>query len=401
MRFGETSKCPNVQTSKRPNSGCDASRRHIWAFGRFSPRDNVLGDVVAIRFPVMNEQTTQAETAGYTANATYVAIADRVRSVHRIAVVSHSKPDGDAIGSMLALKRALESIDKQVDIFLMGPLESNLLLVAGDTPWHRVEDHPPSDDYEAILVVDTGSWSQLEPLETWLKKHRDRIIGLDHHTGGDPDVAPMRLIDPTMASTTQLLVPLLDELGCPLTGGLDSVAEALFVGLATDTGWFRHNNAGADVFSVAVRLLARGVDKSRLYQIIEETHRPERLALEARALNSLQYARDGTVAIMSIAREDFEQTGGSTEDLTGVVNMPMIVGKVRVSVLITQSEPNITKLSFRSKPPLPGFDDDDYIDVNDIAKAFGGGGHVHAAGARVNAEIDEAVESVRNAVEQV
>jgi bifunctional oligoribonuclease and PAP phosphatase NrnA len=336
----------------------------------------------------------------YRSTATYAEIAERLRSVERLAVISHQKPDGDSIGSMLALKRSLEAMEKSVDIFLMGAIEPNLLIVAGDTPTRRVEDEPPGDDYELIVVVDTGAWSQLEPAAAWLRRHHANVIVLDHHAWGDPDVASVRLIDATCASTTQLLVPLLDELRCPLTGGIGGVAEALFVGLATDTGWFRHNNAEAAVFAVAARLLANGVDKSRLYQILEETHRPQRLALEARALGSLTYARNDTVAIMSLGMKDFHLTGGSLEDLTGLVNMPMIVGRIRISILLAQTEPGLTKISFRSKPPIPGYEDAGYYDVNELARQFGGGGHIHAAGARVEKDIDEARAEIIRAVEQ-
>lgn len=346
------------------------------------------------------------QSTEYTSTATYGDIAERIRGAGRIAVVSHSKPDGDAVGSMLALKRAIEAMDdagggRRVDMFLMGVIESNLLIIIGDTPYARVEDEPPGDDYDLILVVDTGAWSQLEPVRDWLGRHHEIIVALDHHAWGDSDVAPVRLIDASMASATQLLVPLLDELGCPLTGGIGGVAEALFVGLATDTGWFRHNNAGTEVFSLAARLLSHGVDKARLYQILEETHRPQRLALEARALGSLTYALNDTVAVMSLEMKDFHITGGSLEDLTGLVNMPMIVGRIRISILLAQIEPGTTKISFRSKPPIPGYEEDGFFDVNKLAKQFGGGGHVHAAGARVEKEIDDARADIIRAVEQL
>jgi bifunctional oligoribonuclease and PAP phosphatase NrnA len=344
------------------------------------------------------------QSTDYVSTATYAQVAERIRRARRIAVLSHSKPDGDAIGSMLAIKRAIEAMHNRaehdrVDIFLMGAIEPNLLIIVGQTPYFHIEETQPSDDYDLILVVDTGAWSQLEPSEQWLRRHHDSTIVLDHHAWGDSDVASMRIVDPSMASATQLLVPLLDELGCPLTGGIGGVAEALFVGLATDTGWFRHNNAGTDVFALAARLLAHGVDKSRLYQILEETHRPQRLALEARALSSLTYALNDTVAIMSLTMQDFQTTNGSLEDLTGLVNMPMIVGRIRIAILLAQIEPGLTKISFRSKPPIPGYEEDGFYDVNKLAQQFGGGGHAHAAGARIESEIEDARAAVIQAVE--
>lgn len=340
----------------------------------------------------------------YTSNATFADVARRISAANRIMVTSHVKPDGDAAGAALALTRALRVKGKTVDLYLMGPIEPALIPIIGDTKWCRIEQQSPGDQFDLILIVDTGSWSQLEPIAEFLKPRRETVIVIDHHPRGD-DVAALRIVDATCASTTQLLVPLLDELKVdlgPNTGGVGSVAEALFIGLATDTGWFKYANANAAAFSVASRLLASGVDKPRLYQLIEENFGPERIALEARALASLEYARNGAAAIQLLRPADFTATGGAVEDLTGIVNNPMTVGQVRVSILLSQTpdnigangKPPVTKISFRSKPPPPGGLKNDFVDVNALAAKFGGGGHVHAAGARVNVDIDQAKATV-------
>lgn len=345
---------------------------------------------------------TEHSTDSYASNATYAQLGQRLKDATRIALFSHSKADGDSLGSMLAVKRALHSTGRKVDVHLMGPIDDNLLSLTGDTPVLRVESLPeqaPADDYDVILVVDTGAWSQLEPVENWLRDRRDRVLGIDHHAHGD-DVASLRVVDSTCASTTQMIVSLLDEMNLPLTGGAFSVAEALFLGLATDTGWFRHSNAGSDVFAVAARLLACDVDKTRLHQTIEESHRPQRLGLEARALASLTYACNGTAAVMSLSMQDFSDTGGSVEDLTGMVNMPLMVKQVMVAVLLAQSEDGRTKASFRSKSSINPTDPDEFVDVNELAQRFGGGGHVHAAGAKFDTNLPEARAAIIDAIEQ-
>lgn len=331
--------------------------------------------------------------SAYASNATLTQVAARILAAHRIMITTHIKPDGDAMGSTLALTRALTAKGKHAELFLMGPLESNLKIIADATPFRMVEQRPPGDAYDLAVVLDTGAWSQLEPLTAWLKDHHDVVVGIDHHPRGD-DVASMRLVQPDAVSTTAMLVPLLAQMKCPLSGGVGGVAEALFVGLATDSGWFRYGNAGAEAFKLAAELLACGVDKSRLYQVLEENHSPQRLALEARGLASLEYASGGAVAIQSLRIEDFKTTGGSPEDLSGLVNTPMNVGAVRVSILLSQTAPGLTKISFRSKPAAPGNDAGDFVDVNALAARFGGGGHVHAAGARVKMDIDEARKAV-------
>lgn len=331
----------------------------------------------------------------YESNATFAELAKRILEADRILLLTHAKPDGDAIGSVLALHRALQGLDRRADIFLMGPIETSLRALAETSPIHLVEDDFPDDDYDLIIIADTGSWKQLEPLSEWLRPRHERIIGFDHHAQGQ-NVAALRLVDTDMASTTQLLVTLMDELALTLTGEIGGIAEALFIGLATDTGWFKFQNADAGAFAVATRLLETGVDKSRLYQIIEETARPSRMALLARALLSLRYVRNGEVAIMSLTREDFQETGGVLEELTGVVNEPMQVGTVRVSILLTQVETGVTKISFRAKP---AGDDHPFTDVNQLARQFEGGGHPHAAGAKVRMDLEPALRRVVAALE--
>ncbi len=335
---------------------------------------------------------TSATMTEYRSNATVEEIAKRILSARRILLTTHAKPDGDGFGSALALARGLQNrVGEQrvTDIYLMGPLEPRLKEIAEGTPYQLADNRPPQGDYDVVVVMDTGAWSQLAPIADWLRERHEIVVGIDHHAKGD-DVASMRLVDSTAASTTQMLAPLLAAMECPIDGGRGSVAEALFIGLATDTGWFRYSSAGAEALRLAADLLERGVDKSRLYETIEETFRPQRLALQARALASLEYAASGTAAIMSLRPEDFRETGGCVQDISEVVNVPMGVQIVRISVLLTEASPNQTKLSFRSKPPANGSVAGSAADMNVLAQNFGGGGHVHAAGASVTMSLDDA-----------
>jgi phosphoesterase RecJ-like protein len=337
--------------------------------------------------------------SAYASTATVEQVAERINAARRMLLTTHVKPDGDGMGSALALWRAVHPRDVEAEIYLMGPLESRLREIAGDTPFHVARNRPPEGEHDLVVLLDTGAWSQLEPIAAWLRDHRDQIVGIDHHAKGD-DVAPMRVVDPSAGATAQIMVSVLEAMGCEITGGPESVAEALFVGLATDTGWFRFPSADAEVLRVAARLLDQGVDKPRLYQIIEETFRPQRLALQARALASLTFALDGAVAIMVLRPEDFRETGGRAQDMSELVNSPMAVRRVRISILIAQTSAKQTKLSFRSKPDEPGLDNGSAIDMNLLAQQFGGGGHFHAAGAHVNMDAEEARAALVVALEE-
>ena len=340
-------------------------------------------------------------SATYSTTTTARHIADRFVNAKRMLITSHDKPDGDAIGSALALARALRQRGRVVDIWLSGAFDPVLqCLLANEQPG-RAPEKLPSGDYDAVAVLDTGSWGQLEHMGPWLRERREKIMGVDHHRSGDTDFAD-RIVDTRCASCTQALVPIIDALGVkfdmPGTGGSGSIAEALFAGLATDTGWFRFSSADAAVFTLASRLLSAGVEKDRLYRQLEENSRPPRLGLLGRALSNIRWLANNRAAMMQLMPEDFATASGSPEDLAGVVNAPMQVGSTECSVLLSQTEVGIVKLSFRSKPALHA--GGGFVDVNRMAGEFGGGGHVHAAGARVKGEMSVVAQQVAKVIER-
>ena len=336
----------------------------------------------------------------YSTTVTHAALVARLRAAKRPFLTTHFKPDGDAMGSVLALARALRSLGTTVDAVLAGPVDRAIrgLALEGEI---RFVDHGlaiPSADCDVAVVLDTGAWSQLEHCRDWLKEHPELVVGIDHHARGDA-VAPMRIVDRGCASCTQVLVAVIDEMGVPFGPSArtarNTIAEAIFVGLATDTGWFRFSAADDRVFQLAARLLTCGVDKDGLYRTIEQGDAPGRPLLTGRALNSLSYACGGRVAIMRLMRSDFAETGTRVDDLAGLVNEPMGVREVDMSVLLVESDPQLVKASFRSKPAANA--GGAFIDVNHLAAHFDGGGHVHAAGARIPASMDEAVRLVLEA----
>ena len=346
--------------------------------------------------------TPAVATATYASTASAQRLADRLRAAGRLLVTTHDKPDGDAIGSAMALVRAARACGVDARAWFAGPFDPSLgVLFAGERPG-RAPESIPDGDFDLVAVVDTGSWSQLEHLGPWIKARIDRCIGVDHHRSGDTGFAD-RIVDTACASCTQALVPVLDALGvrfdAPGSGGAGSIAEALFAGLATDTGWFRFSSADAPVFALASRLLAAGVEKDRLYRQLEETARPQRLGLLARALGGMRWLADGRAALMTLSPQDFAHSSGSAEDLAGVVNAPMTVGAVEVSALLSQNEPGpVVKVSLRSKPPMAK--GAAFVDVNRLAGEFGGGGHVHAAGAKFRGSMAEAAKAVADAIER-
>jgi phosphoesterase RecJ-like protein len=336
----------------------------------------------------------------YVSNTTIERLSERLKSARKVLITSHEKPDGDAIGSCAAVARALRALGIENEVWVQGAISDSLLEFVPDLTIRHAPTDSPSDDHDLVVIVDTGAWSQLQPLESFLRARRDSTIGFDHHARGD-DVASERVVRVAAASCTELLASLVDALGVPLETGGDaagrcSIAEALLLGLATDTGWFRFESCGADSLRVAARLVEAGADKSRIFRLIEENDRPARILMAGRAQDSAEFICGERAVLMQLTPSDFEETTARPEELSGLVNAPMSVRSVEVSVLITAVEAGAAKASFRSKPPLdPG---SPFIDVNQLAAVFGGGGHVHAAGARIGLPLAEAKEAIREAL---
>ncbi len=322
----------------------------------------------------------------YESTTSYAAIAERIHKANRIVVTTHRKPDGDALGSVVGLCRGLQSIGKEVENIFIGPIEHGLKLAAGEIELRLLDEVGlPTEEPDLIIVADTGAWAQLEALASWIRERKEIVVGLDHHANGD-EVAPDRIVDVSAAACTQVVMALFEEMNIDLGRGRGSIAEALFIGLGTDTGWFRFSNADARCFADASLLLEHGIDRYQLYRVLEETARPARIELLQRMLLSIEYV--GAVAIMTLRSADFHETNGSSTDIVGLVNTPLVLEHIQAAVLLTDSDPSVTKMSFRSKPSMPD-DPTSLIDVNVLAGHFDGGGHVHAAGARVFSSLEE------------
>lgn len=322
----------------------------------------------------------------YVSNTGLDEVADRIRSARKIVVTTHVKPDGDAIGSSLALVRALRRLDIEAEAWYLPPLTEVFQTLLEPTPYRIVtESSQPPPDADLVVILDTGARSQLKLLEAWLGERRERICIIDHHIQGDPDLGALRVIRPEAAAASEIVANLIDELGAPIDL---EIAQPLYVGIATDTGWFRFSNVSARVFRLAAKLIDAGVDHPAMYRLIEQNDEPTRLRLLARALSSLELLSGGRVALLTLRQSDFRDVGASVEETHGFSDIPQSIGSVEVVCLVTEADRSSTKLSLRSK-------DGPYaVDVNQLARAFGGGGHARASGAKIDGPIDSVRERV-------
>lgn len=345
----------------------------------------------------------------YASNSTLESIAQRLRHARSVLVLTHLKPDGDAIGSSIALVRALNlttpaGLPPRAKAWYSGPFPPWQSDVVKNTPHALIDPKQGPDrhaDFEAIVVIDTGSWTQLEPFADFLKGRAEETIIVDHHRQGHPEIADTRFIEPNFAAACQPAAELCRLiLGLPSLGKLPvEVATPLYLGICTDTGWFRHSNVSPTVLHTAAELIEAGVNHTGLYQLIEQRDTLGRQKLLSRALASLTLELSGRVGVMSLTKADFAESKAEPGESGGFIDFPSSIPTVRVSVLLTEGsdwqssaeggDPAeakrkiITKISMRSKEGTNA------VDVNAVAQEFGGGGHIRAAGARLDASIDD------------
>lgn len=347
-------------------------------------------------------------------NTTLADAADLLRNTPgTIFITTHAKPDGDAFGSVVALASALQKLGKQTFACFAPPVAAPLLDLNGNHLTHVLDDSTVIPDCGLYVVLDTGAWSQVEPMRPTLEKNLANTLIIDHHLSGDIDAAH-KYVDADAAACAEIVAELLDLLlnhegqsnkpSGETSGGWDAtIAQALFVGISTDTGWFRFSNTRPQTHRLAARLLELGVDHADLYARLHQTERPAKLALLTRALDSLQLLAGGRAAVMHLTRRDFDETGALEEETERLIDVPQQVQCIRVVALVTESSIDtpqgprpLARISFRSKPTSGG--GPDAVNVADLAGELGGGGHARAAGAKLQATLDQAVRRVSQAL---
>lgn len=329
-------------------------------------------------------------------------VADWIKDQETLVLLTHAKPDGDALGSTLALARAINTARgtsgavSAAECWYAAPMPEWSKTLIANTKARTIEENQPvpgAFDPAGVLITDTGSWTQLAPFAEFLRARLDRTTIIDHHLQGDGEIASRRLLDTDAAAVVQPVA----EICCHLLGvddpsGLPAeIATALYVGLATDTGWFKHSNVDGRVMRLAGQLLDAGVNQSSLFAMLYQRDRASRFKLMARALESMQLIHDKHAALMSLRLDDFKETGAAPGESGGFVDLPQSVASIRVVAMLTEQKDAdgvFTKVSLRSKEGE--WDGKPPVDVNQVCNTLGGGGHARAAGCKIRLPLEEA-----------
>jgi len=324
------------------------------------------------------------------------AAADRIASAKCILVTTHARADGDAIGSALAIGRVIRSLGKEAIACLHEPVPPRYAFLpdareAGVWPAPSKSGLGHCDAHRAdmILIVDTCSRNQLENAAADIEAANGRKLAIDHHVTRD-DIVDEILVDTSAASCSLIVTRLCDHAGWPVDA---DTATLLFAGLATDTGWFRHSNADAVAFATAARLISGGARASELYERLYLSDEEPRVRLMGAVMSAFELRADGRLAVIRVTREMLRRCGANSRMTEEIINETHRVGSVIASAMFVEpespSEP--VRVSLRSKRQ---------VNVAAVAGRFGGGGHERAAGAKVVAPFEEAVQRVVEEMEK-
>lgn len=295
-------------------------------------------------------------------------------------VVSHVQPDGDAVSSTLAVGWLLSCLGKNYVMVNEGPIPRRMSYL-----WHSEQIVDLSQTtiprkFSHVISVDCADFKRIGNGHV-LFSDDVQIVNIDHHPTNDAYGA-INLIVSNAAATVEIIFDLIHFMEKPLD---HDVATALYTGLLTDTGGFRYSSTSPKVMAIASKLLEYGVDGPGLSEKLLEQMTLAQIRLLTRALDGLQISEDGKISWVTVDDEDMRLTGAIHEDLEGIVNYPRNIQGVEVGLLFKVIHENAVKVSMRSAGK---------VDVARVAQCFGGGGHVRAAGARIEGSLDSIIPRV-------
>lgn len=320
--------------------------------------------------------------------STFREAAKWMSGCHRPVLISHAKPDGDALGSLVAMRSLLAAQHVTATAILFDPLPDRYARFRRFAPLPVCKDAASAasvlDAADGLIVLDTCSYSQLEPVADWLRRSTIPKLAIDHHSTRD-EIADQYLMDVSAPATCSILFDWARTMGWSIDA---EAAEALFVGIATDTGWFRHSNTDARALSACAELATLGVRPNELFESFYLQDSAGRVRLLGEALATLEIHASDRLVVMTLSRGAFARAAALPSDTEDIVNESLRIASVVVSVLLVEQDDEVIRVNLRSKPPVEGLDRAD-VDVAAIARKFGGGGHRRAAGARTRGTLPE------------
>lgn len=303
---------------------------------------------------------------------TFDECAAHLKNADNIWILMHKSPDGDAIGCGYALAYALRAAGK------------NVMPVCSDEipeKYGYITNGLSAQDFEPQYIV-TVDLADTQLFGDKLIQYKDKVdMCIDHH-GSNTGYAKYGIVDAGAGACTQIVKKVINAMHIPIDR---NIANAIFTGIVTDTGCFKYSNASIESYMMAAEMIECGADGFFINKLMFDTKSRARLEIERLALNSLKYHCDGQVAVIFITGEMLAKSGAEDSDTEGIAGMPRQIEGVKIGITFKEKETGTFKISMRSSGD---------IDVSEICRQFGGGGHKAAAGCTVKGNIEEAEKMV-------
>jgi bifunctional oligoribonuclease and PAP phosphatase NrnA len=312
-----------------------------------------------------------------------------IKKSANVLITTHIKVDGDAIGCCVAMSEAISALGKKTQIVFLSTLpdwygflvEKSVPVFGKDISKEQILQNK----FDLIVIVDTNSNSQLPSFEEYLKQTGTPVLVIDHHTTSD-SLGDVEIVDSSASAACSVVFDLLRFAKWPITG---KIAQALFAGIATDTGWFHFNNTSSRCLRDCAELIDAGANPADIYRLIYQTFSQQRFRLMTVMQNSLELHFDSRYASQFLTQQDFKNTGAKYEDTENLIDQCRLIASVEVAALFIELKDGRVRCSLRSRGA---------VDVCKIAQKFDGGGHPSAAGTYLPGPIDNAKKLILDAV---
>ena len=301
-------------------------------------------------------------------------IITQIKNANDIVILTHETPDGDAIGSSLALYNALKELNKNVDV-VIPDCPSIYDFLDG---YNELKKEGTHEQYELAIALDCSDIKRLNGFARFFETAKTKIV-IDHH-GSNTMFGDYNFVNPVAPACAQILIILLEYLGIDIN---KKIGEAIATGIITDTGGLQYNSVTSETFEFMADLLRKGVNVSDIYRKSLKVITKKQFDLRSLANNRLELLEDGKIAFTYVTKQEQVELNITTGDHEGIVELGRDIAGVEVSIFVREQEENVYKVSFRSNY---------YVNVSDICLMFNGGGHPRAAGCTMNMTLEQAKE---------
>lgn len=307
-------------------------------------------------------------------------ILEQIKKAKSIVLLTHENPDGDAVGSSLAMYEALKQMGKEnIDIIIPEYPRTYRFLPNVE----KVKKEGNKEQYDVAIALDSATIKMLNGWSNYFENAKTRIV-IDHHSTNTM-YGDLNYVNPDSPACTQILLTIFEYFGIKIT---NEIGKCILTGIITDTGGFQYQATRPETFEFAARLLKSGINVSEIYKKAMNTKTRANFELRKRAIDRMEFLEEGKISFTYITKQDIEETNATIDDHEGIVDEGRCIEGVEVSIFIRETDKGY-KVSLRSN---------EYVNVSDVCLMFGGGGHLHAAGCTVTISLEQAKEKIINQI---